>query len=74
MADNWRAYEAEIMELLRDEYPQAQINRDQKRVGRFSKVERQIDILIEGQIAGNRGDLAAALQTHRGKGHAPDLD
>jgi hypothetical protein len=45
MADDWREYEKEIFDLLQEEYPEAKISFNQARTGRYSKVERQIDIL-----------------------------
>ena len=43
----WQQYEREIEEQFRQTYPLAQITHDAKLVGKFSKVERQIDLLIE---------------------------
>jgi len=54
MAESWVEYEAEILDLLKAEYPEAHISANQRREGRYSKTMRQIDILIEGQIAGSR--------------------
>ncbi len=53
MPSDWKAYETEIVELFKQEYPEAHIVPNQMREGRFSKTMRQIDIWIEGQIAGN---------------------
>jgi len=53
MCEDWRNYENEILALLKEEYPDADIKPNQKRPGRYSKVERQIDVLVEGRIAGN---------------------
>lgn len=44
---DWQHYEREIEEQFRRAYPSAQITQDAKLVGKFSKVERQIDLLIE---------------------------
>jgi tetratricopeptide (TPR) repeat protein len=44
---DWREYEGEIEAQFRQAYPSAQITHDAKLVGKFSKVERQIDLLIE---------------------------
>ena len=49
---DWRAYENEIHEHLSHLYPRAAIRRDAQLLGRFSRVDRQIDILIEDEIAG----------------------
>ena len=50
MAD-WQLYEREIEEQFREAYPSARITPNAKLVGKFSKVERQIDILIEEQAS-----------------------
>jgi len=47
VAMDWQQYEREIEEQFRRAYPSAQITHDAKLVGKFSKVERQIDLLIE---------------------------
>lgn len=49
---NWREYEKEIHRYFTVSYPETLIKYDQKLLGKYSKVERQIDILIEGNIAG----------------------
>lgn len=44
---DWQGYEREIEEQFRANYPSADIRHNAKLVGKFSKVERQIDLLIE---------------------------
>lgn len=51
---NWKDYEKEIHDYFRTAYPKADISHNVKVVGRYSKVERQIDVLIEDYVAGNR--------------------
>jgi tetratricopeptide (TPR) repeat protein len=51
---NWKKYEEEIFENFKSAYPNTKISYNQKIVGRYSKVERQIDVLIEGRIAGKK--------------------
>jgi hypothetical protein len=51
---NWKDYEKEILDCFREQFPKAEISFDVKVIGRFSKVARQIDILIEDYVAGNR--------------------
>lgn len=51
---NWSDYENEIFEFFRSTFPDAEIRRNVPVEGRYSKVSRQIDILIEDYIAGNR--------------------
>ena len=51
---NWRDYEKEILEIFINEYPNAQIKHNAHIEGRYSKVNRQIDVLIEDYVAGSR--------------------
>ena len=55
---DWKKYEKEIFRIFRNEYPEAEITLDAKIVGRYSKRSRQIDILIEQYVAGNRLRIA----------------
>jgi len=47
---DWKEYEKEISDYFHSEYPDAKLTPDARIVGRFSKIERQIDLLIEGSI------------------------
>ncbi|WP_321307680.1 restriction endonuclease [Marinifilum fragile] len=49
---SWRKYEKDILRYFKETYPDTEILFDQKIQGKYSKVNRQIDILIEGDIAG----------------------
>ncbi len=49
---NWKNYEIYITRHFRKLFPDASIQHNIKRVGLISKVERQIDILIEQKTAG----------------------
>lgn len=51
---DWKKYEKEIYDYSQSQYPNAEISLDVSKVGLYSKVNRQIDILIEQYIAGNR--------------------
>jgi hypothetical protein len=46
-AMDWKEYEREIEQHFREAYPSARITPNAKLVGKFSRVERQIDLLIE---------------------------
>jgi len=46
---DWKKYEHEITQQFRAYYPSARITHNTKLVGKFSRVERQIDILVEEQ-------------------------
>ncbi len=48
---DWQQYEKEIEALFREAYPSARITPNAKLIGKFSKVERQIDLLIEEQAS-----------------------
>jgi hypothetical protein len=47
---NWQEYEREITESFRSQYPNAKIIPNAPLPGRFSKIERQIDLLVEDQV------------------------
>lgn len=49
---NWKKYESEILTYFQETYPETTITFDKKINGKYSKAERQIDIFIEGEIAG----------------------
>lgn len=49
---NWKAYEIYITNHFKKIYPEASITHNVKRQGIISNTKRQIDILIEGSIAG----------------------
>lgn len=49
---DWKQYEEEIYQHYANEFPSAKITRNSHIIGRFSNVERQIDVLIEDTIAG----------------------
>lgn len=55
---DWKKYEKEIYQHFVSQYPDAEITLDARKIGLYSKVERQIDILIEQYIAGNRLSIA----------------
>jgi len=51
---NWKKYENQILEIFEEEFPNSQIKADVKIRGRYSKVLRQCDVLIEDYVAGHR--------------------
>jgi hypothetical protein len=51
---NWKDYEKEIHNYFKGMFPNADISHNVTVIGRFSKTERQIDILIEDYVAGSR--------------------
>ena len=48
---DWQQYEKEIETQFREAYPSSRITSNAKLIGKFSKVERQIDLLIEEQAS-----------------------
>jgi tetratricopeptide (TPR) repeat protein len=51
---NWRDYEKEIHQQFQEMYPEAEITHNTTLPGRYSKIDRQIDVLIEDYAAGDR--------------------
>ena len=51
---DWKQYEKEIYDTFKNAYPESEITFDAKVKGRYSNADRQVDILIEDYIAGNR--------------------
>jgi hypothetical protein len=51
MDKSWRQYEKQVYNEFKERYPNQSIDFDQKRAGRYSLVDRQIDILITAAIA-----------------------
>jgi Restriction endonuclease len=49
---NWSDYESKIFEYFRSAYHDAEIRKNVKVMGNYSKIQRQIDVLIEGYVAG----------------------
>jgi flagellar biosynthesis regulator FlaF len=56
----WEDYEHYIYKYFQNLYPEENISKNVKKIGFISKIERQIDILIEGKIAGY--DLSLAVE------------
>lgn len=51
---NWKKYEQEIHDQFREMYPSAEITHNTILPGRYSKADRQIDILVVDYAAGER--------------------
>lgn len=51
---DWKSYEVEIYGIFKTEYPEAEVTLNVRKPGRYSKTERQCDVLIEDYVAGNR--------------------
>lgn len=49
---DWKDYEKEILTYFQETYPETIISFDRKIQGKYSRTERQVDILIEGEVAG----------------------
>jgi len=50
--EDWRRYEQQIYNKLKSEFPGCDIEFDAKVKGLFSKVARQVDILVRGKLVG----------------------
>ena len=51
---DWKKYENVIYDLFKRDYPDSEITLNTKKRGKYSKTDRQIDILLEDYVAGNR--------------------
>ena len=49
---NWKDYEKEVYQYFALMYPEAEITYDAKITGLYSKEKRQVDVLIEDEVAG----------------------
>ena len=63
---NWKEYEEEVLHHFLTQYPDAHIRHNVSLPGRYSHVERQIDVLIEGSVAGFQFRIAVDAK-HRGR-------
>ncbi|MFZ0947035.1 MAG: restriction endonuclease, partial [Candidatus Sulfotelmatobacter sp.] len=63
---DWQQYEREIEDQFRVAYPSARITANAKVIGKFSKVECQIDLLIEEQASDFSFRIAVDAK-HRGR-------
>lgn len=52
---NWKKYENDILQYFSTNYPDTSIKHNAKAYGRYSKKDRQVDILIEGKKMGDVG-------------------
>lgn len=50
----WKEYEQKLFDFLKKTYPECEIEYDDSIFGIFSKIERQIDFAIRGNLAGKR--------------------
>jgi len=63
---DWRQYEDKILQHFREEFPTAKITGNVKVSGRLSKVDRQVDVLIDDTLAGFALRIAIDAK-HRGR-------
>jgi hypothetical protein len=61
---DWKQYEDEIFEHFRKEFPKAKIVKNAHVLGRYSQVDRQVDILIDDTIAGFEVRIAIDAKHH----------
>lgn len=50
----WKEYESKLFDFLKRTYPECEIEFDDSIFGIYSKIERQIDFAIRGNLAGKR--------------------
>ncbi len=70
----WQDYEQEVYEALRRCYPDADIVRDAKILGRNSKRKRQVDVLIRSNVAGFSITIAVEAKCLSRKIHVKDVE
>lgn len=51
---NWREYEQAIFEEFKTRYPESEVTRDVHLPGALSGIDRQIDVLIDASVAGEK--------------------
>lgn len=71
---SWKEYEEDIFSIFKSEYPSAQINFNVLRKGRYSKTNRQCDILIEDYVAGNRMTIVVDAKYYGSNVDVKDVD
>jgi hypothetical protein len=71
---NWEEYENEIQAYFCEQYPNARIERNAKIVGRYSRVERQIDTLIEESAAGFKMRIVIDAKYYKKKIDVKDVE
>lgn len=49
---DWEVYESQIFEKLRRDFPNAEIKKNQKIIGKYSERSRQIDVLVKSESIG----------------------
>lgn len=70
----WKKYEERILEEYLYSYPDATIHHDHRLKGSYSKRNRQIDILIEGRIAGDTFRIVVDCKRFNKKVDVRDID
>lgn len=71
---DWKKYEEEIFDHFRKEFPNARILRDARVPGRFSQVDRQVDILIDDTMAGFNLRIAIDAKHHSKRLDVTDVE
>ncbi|TWF39615.1 restriction endonuclease [Chitinophaga polysaccharea] len=52
MSSDWKKYEKQIVDKLKTEFPKTDIKLNVKLDGIYSKIQRQVDILVKGTMVG----------------------
>ncbi|MCG2717753.1 MAG: restriction endonuclease [Nanoarchaeota archaeon] len=71
---NWKRYEKEIYEYFSSVYPKSKITTDIKITGHFSKVKRQIDLLIDDVICDYKIRIVVDAKYYNKKINVKDVE
>jgi hypothetical protein len=71
---DWKAYEQEVKAHFLSEYPSARIQHNVKIPGKLSKVERQIDVLIEQELCDLSFTIVIDAKRHKRKIDVKDIE
>ncbi len=71
---NWAEYEKEVFETCKLYFSDAEIKRDVKLIGQYSKTKRQIDVLIEENVGGNNIKIVVDCKLYNKKVDVKDVE
>ncbi|MDY0779688.1 restriction endonuclease [Tenacibaculum sp. IB213877] len=70
----WEVYEKEVYKILKENYPESEIEFNDSIFGLFSKTERQIDFSLRGYIAGKKVLGIVDCKFYNKKVHVKDVE
>lgn len=71
---DWKEYEIYITRHFQKLFPETSIQQNVRREGLMSKTDRQIDILIEGKVAGINLSIIVDCKYFNRRGHVKDVE